>query len=71
MTDVNSTDLQPVLKMGAVELPFPDGMTDPEAVKELYANSYPHLRQARLREPYVEGDKLVYEVEKPPAKTKG
>lgn len=60
-----------VIKMGATALPFPQGMTDPEEVKRLYANNFPHLAQATLSEPQVEGDRLVYEVEKAPAKTKG
>ncbi|HYW75493.1 MAG TPA: PRTRC system protein C [Gammaproteobacteria bacterium] len=71
MADITSAELQPVLKMDQTELAFPPGESDPEAVRELYANTYPHLRQATIREPEVRGDKLVYEVEKAPLRTKG
>ena len=68
---LNLVDLECVIKMGATELPFPEGVTDPEVAKEMYAANFPHLRQARLREPEGRGEKLVYEVEKAPVKTKG
>lgn len=60
-----------VLKMGATELPFPNGMNDPREVMRIYAANFPHLAQASLSEPEVEGDRLVYRVEKAPVKTKG
>lgn len=73
MAEITSAELTPVLKMDVTELPFPAGETDPEAAKAMYANTdgFAHLRHATLREPVVRGDKLVYEVEKAPLRTKG
>ncbi len=64
-------EMKRVLKVGAAELAFPEGMDDPDAVRRLYTQTYPHLREVTINDPVAQGDKLVYEIEKPPAKTKG
>lgn len=71
MTTATATELTPVLKLGSTELPFPDPSMDPEAVKQMYEPNYPELGFAHLAPGRTEGDKLIYDVEKPPAKTKG
>lgn len=71
MADITSAELQPVFKIGQTELAFPSGVTDPEVAKSYFADNYPPLRHSTIREPEVRGDKLVYEVEKAPVRTKG
>ncbi len=68
-----AVELTRVFKMGSVELPFPPSETplDPTDALALYQPNYPQLAQCTIGTPYNEGDKLVYPVEKPPAKTKG
>ncbi len=60
-----------VFRMGAIELPDPDRTLDPLEALRLHALNYPHLATATLSEPQLDGERLVYEVEKPPVKTKG
>lgn len=68
---MSEKQLNPVIKLGSVELPFPVPSMDPEQAREMYAVNYPELAYATLGAPTVEGDKLIYEAEKIPAKTKG
>lgn len=61
-----------VFRMGSVELADPDPtLTNPTDALRLYSHAYPALAHANLSEPALEGDRLVYTVEKPPVKTKG
>lgn len=60
-----------VFRMGATRLPDPDPSATPLDALRLFVPNYPALAHATLGEPVVEGDQLVYPVEKPPAKTKG
>lgn len=60
-----------VFKMGSVRLPDLAPEKEPMESLRLYAANYPHLNSATLLDPVAEGDDLVYEVAKPPAKTKG
>lgn len=60
-----------VFKMGSVRLTDPDPSLTPEEVVRLYSANYPHLAHATLSDPRAEGEELVYEIQKPPAKTKG
>lgn len=65
------TALLRVFKLGAIELPDVARELEPLQSLRLHADNYPHLRTASLAEPYVEGDRLVYPVEKQPVETKG
>lgn len=58
-------------KFGATILNDPDPTLSPEAVIALFAPNYPFLLNASLGIPVVEGDTLVYTIEKPTATTKG
>lgn len=68
-----SNIIQPerVFKMGAVELPDPDPQLTPEKALALYAPNYPYLANAVLSPARIDGTRVIYEVEKPPVKTKG
>ena len=68
---MNITQPVRVFKMGAIELADPDPARSPEEALKLYVPNYPYLAQAHLGPPQLEGDRLVYVVEKPPVKTKG
>ncbi len=61
-----------IFKLGSLRLTDPDPSLPPEEAIRLYAIAYPQVAQAQLSEPEVtdEGD-LVFEVLRPPAKTKG
>ena len=63
--------LRRVFKMNSVVLADIDPSLSPTEVIRLYAASYPHLAYATLGEPIVQGDELVFEIEKLPVKTKG
>lgn len=71
MSETKIIRLTRVFKMGSVRLPDPDPDLSPEEALRLYTANYPHLAHATLAEPRSEGTELVYEIEKPPAKTKG
>lgn len=58
-------------KFGVTVLNDPDPSLSPEQVIALYSTNYPFMRNASLSAPVVEGDTLVYVVEKPAATTKG
>jgi PRTRC genetic system protein C len=60
-----------ILRMGSIDLPDPAPDLEPIKALQLYAQQYPHLKRATLSEPHLEGDRLIFEVEKPPVKTKG
>lgn len=68
-----SSIIQPerVFKLGAVELPDPDPTLTPEKVLALYVPNYPYLTHAVLGPARIDGTRVIYEVEKPPVKTKG
>jgi PRTRC genetic system protein C len=60
-----------VFKIGPTVLEDPDPESTPEAALQLYAPSHPALAHCTLSEPRLEGDRLVYEVVRPTATTKG
>jgi len=57
--------------MGSVRLNDPAPELSAEEAIKLYSASYPHLAQARLREPELIGEELHYAIELEPVKTKG
>lgn len=63
--------LERVFKMGATLLRDIDPSWSVQQVIAAYTPSYPFLAHATVGEPTVEGDKLVYEVHRPVAQTKG
>jgi hypothetical protein len=65
------TVLKRVFKAGPLVLPCLNSALAPEASLKLYESSYPFLRHVTLAQPTVQGDSLVYEVEKRPVDTKG
>lgn len=67
----NVQGLRPVLKMGSVRLPFASPDQSVQEALQMYAANYPHLANATVSDPVPEGEELVYEVQKPPVKTKG
>lgn len=58
-------------KMGATVLDDPDPSASPEQVVEMFTHAYPHLRNATISEPEVDGDTLVYTLAKAAVQTKG
>lgn len=61
-----------VLRFGATDLPFPSSDMSPAEAKAAYHVAYPSLIHATAaNDPTMEGDKIVYVVEKAPVKTKG
>lgn len=60
-----------LFKFAATVLNDPDPSLTPEQVLALYTPNYPFLRGATLATPVVEGNTLVYNIEKPVATTKG
>lgn len=58
-------------RTGATTLEDPSPSLTPEQVVQLYVPSYPHLQSATIGEPFVEGDTLVYPLNKPTVQTKG
>lgn len=68
-----STIIRPerIFKMGAIELTDPAPEESPESALQYYVPNYPHLATATVSEPYAEGERLVYEVQKPVVQTKG
>lgn len=60
-----------IFRMGSIDLPDPDATLEPERALRLYAQQWPHLRRARLAPPRMEGERMIYEIEKPPVQTKG
>ncbi|MCB1713701.1 MAG: hypothetical protein KDK04_25175 [Candidatus Competibacteraceae bacterium] len=60
-----------VFTMGSLELPDPAPDLPPEDAVKLLAVNFPHLAQGLLGAPECVGDKLVYDIQKPPVKTNG
>jgi PRTRC genetic system protein C len=60
-----------VFKLGPTMLEDPDPNASPEDALALYRTNHPALAHCTLSEPYLEGDRLVYEVQRPTATTKG
>jgi PRTRC genetic system protein C len=65
----NSLDRR--FRFGVTTLADPDPSLPPLEALRLHAKSYPFLQSAVLGEPMVEGDLLVYPVQKPTVQTKG
>ena len=65
--------LTPVIRFGAMNLPFPDPSMSPDEARRLHAANWPALEQATLAEPTAEPDTgyLVYEAHRPQAARKG
>ncbi|MES1933272.1 hypothetical protein T35B1_11712 [Salinisphaera shabanensis T35B1] len=70
MTAITQT-LTRVFKLGATELDDPAPQESPEIAMSLYETAFPVLKSASLAEPVIDGERLVYEIVKPQAKTKG
>ena len=69
-----STIVEPtrVFMMNTVRLADPDPALQPDEVRELYAESYPHLSAATVSGPtYSDGNEVKWTFEAPVAKTKG
>lgn len=61
-----------VFKMNNIRLAHPDPSMEPDAVRQLYAESYPHLAAATVSGPTItESQEVVYAFDPPPARTKG
>lgn len=60
-----------VFKMGVTILDDPDPASAPIDALKLYIAAYPQLASATLSDPVEEGGRLVFDVIKPPARTKG
>lgn len=60
-----------VFKLGPTLLEDPDPEASPEDALKLYVPSHPALAHCALSEPRLEADRLVYEVIRPTATTKG
>lgn len=58
-------------RFGATVLEDIDPQAAPEDILKLYTPSYPFLAHASLGEPVVEGDTLVFPIEKKAVQTKG
>lgn len=72
MSDINIVAPERVFKVGSVSLADPDPSLPPQDAIGLYAGSYPQVITGTLNEPTVNSrGQLVYELEKPVAKTKG
>lgn len=74
-TVMTNTDIITTLirrfKLGATILNDPAPDLPPEEALRLFIPNYPFLASARLGEPTVEGDVLLFPVEKPEVQTKG
>lgn len=60
-----------LFRFGATTLEDVDPAMPPEDVIKAYTSAYPFLAHATLGEPVVEGDTLVYPVQKREVQTKG
>lgn len=65
------TELKRCFQFGSIELPDVPGIEAPQDVIKLYESNYPELAFATLDQPRREGDRLIYEIIPPVAKTKG
>jgi hypothetical protein len=64
-------ELKRVFRLGQLELADPAPDESPEKAVLYHAAAFGVVRQATLSEGTIEGDKLVFDIVKPPAKTKG
>ena len=60
-----------VFRLGSLSLADPNAALPPEEAMQLYAMSYPVIVTSTLGDPFVEGDTLVYPINKGEVKTKG
>ena len=60
-----------VFQLGSMTLEDPDPSLSPEEALALYRGSYPAIAHCTLARPREEAGRLVYEVQRPPATTKG
>lgn len=59
-------------QFGVMKLDDPDPALDADAVRLLYAESFPAMRNAHVEEPTVEADgSLLYRISNPQPQTKG
>lgn len=65
------TTLRRAFRFGATTLDDPAPELSPERALRLYVGNYPFLASATLGEPIVEGDVMIFPVQKPVATTKG
>ncbi|MEW5833365.1 MAG: PRTRC system protein C [Campylobacterota bacterium] len=63
--------LERAFRMGSVTLDDPDPSLPADKALALYVPNFPTLATATLGDPFPEGDRLIYPVEKAPVKTKG
>jgi len=63
--------LDRAFRMGSVTLDDPDPSLSPAKALALFTPNYPSLATATLGDPFTEGDRMIYPVEKVPVKTKG
>ncbi len=60
-----------IFRLGTMDLIDPDPRLTPLEALRLYRTNYPFLATARLCDGELEGDRLVYRVQKPRVETKG
>ena len=66
-----ASQLERRFRFGVTTLADPDPNLPPLEAMRLHAKSYAFLQSAALGEPTVEGDLLIYPVQKPTVQTKG
>ncbi|WP_019023111.1 MULTISPECIES: PRTRC system protein C [unclassified Thioalkalivibrio] len=60
-----------IFRLGATDFPDPDPQMQPDDVVELLQRNNPAMPPCQLGERSVEGNRLVFTLDKEPAKTKG
>lgn len=60
-----------VFRFGSIRLPDPDPSLTPEEVIKLYVPNYPLLEMAAIGEPFVDGENMIYPINRQEVKTKG
>lgn len=68
---MTASNLTRVFKLGITLLPDPDPTLSPEAALKLYESAYPLCAGATLGEPEVDGERLVFPVNRRAVQTKG
>jgi len=63
--------LERIFLLGATELADPDPSASPADALAMYEAAHPALRYCTLGEPRDEGGRLIFEVQRPAATTKG
>ncbi|QRD62725.1 hypothetical protein H8Z72_23470 (plasmid) [Xanthomonas citri pv. citri] len=71
MTATTATALERRFRFGVTTLADPDPSLAPLEALRMHARAYAFLATATLGQPVVEGDLLVYPVQKPAVQTKG